>query len=576
MNTIRHHWVALILALLVGVVTSAPFILFEFNPGYQGISMMGTDAEGHYLARMQEVYDGFPSQGNVFLSKKNLPPIEPGLGEFLEAKSGQALHLSVSQVETYGKMFFPLVIALLIYTLAYTLSFSRSASVLAVLSVMFGDYFMSNPRAIFGLLHGSISHTGFLTYARPVSPEISAIFLFGTLILLVRLFFSNFNLSQGRRNIALIAAGVLTGLSLYISIYTFAFLGAFELLFFLCLLFRRKYHAAIEVGAVGALALLYSIPFVINYFNLTTHSAYTAASERFGLVLSHAPILGVLVLSIIIIAWLLPNRLKNARVFFFLAAGTLVLVLNQQILTGRVLQTAHFHWYITKPLMGIIGSIFLVVFFERFVHSRWVRIVAYGALCGVLLYGAILVQISSYRTAYPEAQKAQQYVTVLAYLNTLPSASSVWADRELSLYVPIYTHDDSPNNGYAEYYLIPQNYLVKRMLLEYRLRGVAPVDIRNVMRQERASISARLFGVYWRDSAGSYAAIPDTLLDTYVQAYVETYTQPLNTLFRELGVTEVVWDTKAQPEWNLGASLSEKPTRVGQFLIYRIGTYKKL
>ncbi len=575
MNTIRYHWAALVLALVVGVVTAAPFVIFETSSGYQGISMMGTDAESHYLARMQEVYDGFPLQGNVFLSNKNIPPIEPGLGEFIEVNLGQTLHVSVSVVETYGKFFFPLIIALLLYALVYTLSVSRAASVLAVVFVMFGDYFMSNPRALLGFLNGTVPYTGFLTYARPISPEISAIFLFATLLLIARLFFRKSTIFHNRRNIALVAVSILTGLSLYVSIYTFIFLGTFELVFFLYLFFSHKYREAIEVGVVGFLALLFTVPFIVNYLSLITYPAYRDASERFGLVLSHSPVLGILVLSIIVIAWLLPQSIRNIRTFFLLSATALILVLNQQILTGYVLQTEHFHWYITKPLIGAASAIFLVVLTKRLVYLRWVRIGIYGALCGVLLYGAVLIQNTSYRSAYPVAHAAQRYVSILAYLSTFPKTSMVWSDRKLSTYVPIYTHDNAPNNNYLMYYLVPQKYLIKRMLLEYRLRNISPDKIQEVMYHDRIDISSRLFGVYWRDSAGGYASIPNVFLKTYAQEYTKIYTQPLGTLFKELGVTDVVWDTKTQLEWNLNSRLSEKPVKINPFWVYHLIATKK-
>ena len=575
MEILKRHWIALIFALGIGVVTVSPFVYFQTTAGYQGISMMGTDAEDHYLARMQEVYDGYPSQGNVFLPDKTVSPIEPGLGEWLEAQFGKALHLSVSQAETAGKFILPFTIALLIYALAYTLSASRAASALASIAVMLGDPFVSNPRLLIELLHSTVPQTSFLIYARPVSPEMSAIFLFGTLLILARLFFTQITvMSRGRRVAALVAVAVLTGLSLYVSFYTFAFLGALELVMFLSALFRRKYSHALELGSAGLGGLILAIPFVINYLHIAAAPAYASASERFGFIATRAPVFGALVFILIAAALFIPNRLQAARTFFLYGAAALILILNQQLITDHVLQAGHFHWYVTRPFVCIAGAILFSALVARFVRHKIISFGLYGLVCGVLIYGAVLVQIGAYRAVYPVAHAAQTYASLLASLNATSSPQVVWANRDLSSYVSIYTHDDAPNDNYAEYYLIPEQYLVTRLFLEYRLRGVTPANVREVMTQDRADISARLFGVYWRDAAGSYAAIPGALLDKYAQEYKDTYAESIPARLASLDVTTVIWDTKADPEWNLNATLSMIPKRVGRFEVFQLMNQK--
>lgn len=571
MTRVRQHWPAIAIALVIGAITAGPFLFFQMSSGYQGISLMGTDAEEHYLARMQEVYEGFPSQGNVFLPNKDVPPIEPGLGEWLQAKTGHLLLLSASAVETYGKFLLPVLIALLVYALAYTLSASRAAGVLAAAAVILGDPFISDPRALIDVFRGVASHTGFLIYSRPVSPEISALFLFGALVLIARLFFSaRPEMLPSRRYASLCAITFLTGLSLYVSFYTFAFLGAIELVMFIYELVHRRYRRAIEVGAAGIGALVLAIPFVLNYLHVIADPAYATASGRFGLVLSHAPVVGMLLLLLLTAAWVLPKSLGEVRRFILIGAFALLLVLNQQVLTGRELQVGHFHWYVTRPFVGISGAVLFVALTERFVRLRVVRVVVYVVVLMVLMFGAGMVQISSYRATVPAARAAQAYAPLFTYLNH-EALATVWADRTLSLYIPIYTHDDAPNNSYAEYYLVSQNYLITRMLLEYRLQGVTPTDTRTVMLRDRADISARLFGVYWRDTAGSYAAIPDALIDTYAQQYKDAYAEPLTTLFKTLGITEIVWDASVDgPGEALTKEGLQEETILGRFNIYHI------
>lgn len=568
-----RHGAACVLALFIGVVSVAPQWYAAYNtPSYAGIALMGTDAEQHYVARVQEVYAGYPSLGNVFLPNKGIPPLEPALGEDIVAYLGMILHISAVQMDVLGKFVFPFLIALLLYGLLYVLSRRRIAALLGVLFAMWGDSLMDGPRALLGLVRGVAPVSDFLTYARPINPEISALFLFGSLLAVYWFFFRELHPSRRLvRTLALAALGLMAGLSLYVSIYVYTFLLAFGLLLFAYALLKKEYGTAGELGLVGGVALLSAGPFIVNYIHARALPAYADASLRFGLIANHAPIMSLWVLLLALGALFLPRREKSARVFFLIAALALAVVLNQQIITGHVMQSGHYHWYITKPLAGLMLGWYAVLLAEFALGRSWMRYAAYGFLSGMLLYTAVLVQTASYRAAAPALSAAQAYAPILSYLHAQPAPAVVWADRTLSLFIPLYTHNDAPNNGYAEYYLVPNAYLVERLLLEYRLRGVTPQQILGVMRRDRADISQRIFGVYWRDAAGSYDALPNALIESYARRYAALYQEPLATVFRQLGVTEIVWDAAAAPSWNLGAQSGlHIVATIGRYSVYRL------
>src|SRR4051812_45114212 len=92
------HWLAIIFAISVGVLCVAPYFYFAHTVEYRGIAMLGQDAEEHYLARIQEAYDGNPTMGNVFLPYKKTPYLTPGLGEDIVAGLGRILHLTAAEV----------------------------------------------------------------------------------------------------------------------------------------------------------------------------------------------------------------------------------------------------------------------------------------------------------------------------------------------------------------------------------------------------------------------------------------------------------------------------------------------
>jgi len=65
------------------------FGFFAFSvPDYSGIQISGIDAESHYLARINEIYDGHFSLSNVFLPYKDQSYLIPPLGEIIIAFLG--------------------------------------------------------------------------------------------------------------------------------------------------------------------------------------------------------------------------------------------------------------------------------------------------------------------------------------------------------------------------------------------------------------------------------------------------------------------------------------------------------
>ncbi len=563
----RTHCGAVLLAAAVGALCIAPQLWFMHEPGYRGIEMMGADAEEHYVARIQEVYDGYPSLGNVFLPQKDQPYVLPGLGENIVAQLGKALHMTAPRMNVLSKFIFPFFAALLLYTLSYLLFRSRAAALLGMGAALLGDNLMSGLGAWKALLHGTSDVSGFLTYARPINPEVSGVFLFGALILI----FSAFYQRKTATVLESIIIGACAGLSWYISPYVSTFLFGMLGLSCVWLVYQRRHRAAgSALGSivVGTVAL---VPYAVNYLSLVRAPAYADTALRQGLVMTHQPIVSAwlaVLLAAVLFLW--PRRFSSARPFFVVCTLTLIILLNQQIVTGREIQPSHYHWYITKPLVGVMLGMYAVVCTEYVLHRRYLRMGVYvlGAL--FLLYSAALLQINSYRANYPEAIAAQSYAPALAYLNTLPAGQAVWADRAISTYIPMYTDQNAPNNDYVEYYLVPQQYLVERMLLEYRLSNISPSQILATMEQDRSDISQRLFGVYWRDQAGSYAAIPDSLLEQYAAQYPGIYAEPIVDIVKNLGVTTIIWNQNDEPVWDISSSTTMPISTTDTFKVYSV------
>lgn len=567
MATLSKHWLAVVVAALIGLFCILPWIFFALSPEYAGVALVGPKDEEHYVARIEQVYAGHPTLSNVFLSQKDQPYFQPALGENVVAGLGKISGVSAPQITVASKFLFPFLAALLVYAFVYALFGSTPVALIAVLCFFFADNLTSGTSSWFRLFHGE-SPGGFLPFTRPVNPEISALFLFGALYILYRGFLER----AVARTWEIIAAGLLIGGSLYISPYGFMFLVLFCVIWFIGRLWQRDYASALPMVYVGSITFLTIIPFLLNYRLLIADPNYADTAARFGLFATHAPIIGLWSVLLIICPLLFwPKEYAQAKWFFFISGISVLLLINQQVITGHIVQQNHYHLYITKPLADIMLSMYAVWVVALIARRGTIRTVLYICAALFLFYNGALIQYQSYTSAYPATVASQRYAPTLSYLEHLPTEETVWADRTLSLYIPMYTKHSVPNNYYASSYLTSNHSMVQRVLLEYRLRGVLPAEIAATMLNDRADISRRVFQLYWRDTAGSYAAIPETLLQDYAAEYALFFQKPYREALRDMGITLVAWDRTAEPQWKMDAMpLAEKIFESGDIAVYRL------
>ncbi len=485
---LRRHWAAYTLAFAVGVLVVAPYAYFALTPEYRGVALMGHDAEEHYLARMQEVYDGHPSLGNTYLPFKETPYLSPGLGENAVAYLGMIVGLSAAEVNLVAKFIFPAVIFLLLYGFALEVSQSRATALLAATVGMLGTTFMSSPGELLALLRGNYSIVG-IVWGRPINPEVSALVLFGVLWLLYR-----FYTGRTRTWASLGAISILTGSALYISPYVWSFLGACIVLLCIYYLWRKEYTPAVQLFGTGTLALLLALPFVGNTIAGHAHPGYAFAALKQEILASRAPVFGTWVALLLLVPLMARSALGVARLFFIFCAVALVLVLNQQVVTGIYVQPGHYHWYITKPLAGILLGLLGGALLFRFSTST--RLPVISALIGLLFIGSLVAQVNFYHRNLPEALAAQAYAPLITYFSEHPSAV-VFANRALSTYLPLYTSVDAPNNPYAVLYFAPTGYFSARD------------ELIDALDAERPHLSPLLRGL------GATLVVKDTTIDTW-------------------------------------------------------------
>ncbi|HEY4516844.1 MAG TPA: hypothetical protein VJG64_02760 [Candidatus Paceibacterota bacterium] len=567
-SIVKTHWLAIVVSVFVGLFHVLPSVFFTFTPDYAGVMMVGPADEEHYVARTQQAYIGHPLTTNTFLQNKDQPYFQPGLGESIVAGLARITGLSATQMIVVSKFLFPFLVALIIYAFVYALFASVPVALMAVLCVFFADNLTSSGASTWLRLLQGQSPEGWLPYARPVNPQISGLLFFGTLYLLYRTFWNRDIWRTG----AVIGIGLLIGAASYLNPYNWTFFIVFFGLFFLWCLYRKEYKDALNTVYIGAISLLVSIPFFFNYWQLLAHPDYVESAARFGIIATHAPIIGAWVILLFLCPLLLwPKEYARAKSFFIISAIAIFLLLNQQVITGHLMQQNHYHFYDTKPLAEIMFAMYIIVIGALLVRHEKLRISLYAAIALFFFYNGALIQYHSYLSSYPLAAAAQKYAPLLSYLEALPQNETIWADRNLSTYIPMYTAHSVPNNFYAFAYLTSNKYLEKRILLEYRLRGVPPSQAYDTLVQDRADVSSRIFQLYWREKTGSYAGIPDSLLRDYAKDYATFVRAPYPTLFRDMGITMIAWDKNAEPAWNINAMpFVSKIFEIGDIVVFRL------
>ncbi len=562
----RIHWAGIALACLAAAVTITPHIMLWNDPGYRGIEMMMLDAENHYMARINEVQEGYYATGNTFLAQKEKPYTTPPLGEMIIGFFGKIVGADAARAAIISKPISVFIITLLIYVFSFLLSRSRTAALLAVAIVVFGYNLITLSAAPFlALLGGNPEGGPFLVFSRLVNPSISNIVLFGALIGIFRCFFGK------REKVSWVYAsvlGVFIASSLYMSPYVYSFLGVLLSGVWIWLLVQRENRLANTALFTGITALIFSAPFLLNYLAIFNLPEYQTVVRTIGLIEKREFILGFLLpLMIVLIALAWPKKLpRTGRTFLLLVSAAACIVLNQQVLSGSYLHPGHYHWYIVKPLAGVVAGIFAGSFIAQFVPVYARKGVTAG-IVAILVYNSLGFFAPRYELTHATALETQAYAPLVVYLKNVSVPQQVWTDVETSHYIPIYTNHDTPNNLHVGLYLNKQSFLDNRLFLEYRLRGIAPDVFEETIRREAHHVADRLWGLWLRELTGDSAAIPEEEFIRLSADYKSFTTLSWSEALDSLGITLIAVHAGDRAPFDAVPVIREK-ARAGDFVIF--------
>jgi hypothetical protein len=370
-----------------------------------------------------------------------------------------------------------------------------------------------------------------LIFSRPVNPQLNLLFFFGCLIFLygaVR--------DEGWRDVVL--AGALLGVQFYTYPYCWTFLYVGSSILFTFALLRKEYGLCKRLAVVGSIGAVASLPYWINLASSVHLPAYAESARRLGMIASRTPnISRQLLVSIPLFALL--YRPRDRRYWFLLSmllSG--FIVLNQNVITGRHMVSAHWHWYTNKPTVIITLAVLLHNFPSTFSRhsffvkgwgarlrhrlSPWMATLAVGLVVAFLVGEALFVQVSVLDLLRDRYVSYQAWGGAFAWLNTNSAPDSVVlaAAEPTASWLAVYTHNNVYVNNYCKNYVLDNAELWSRHLRVLRFWGLSESEVAAYIDRW----SGHFFGLYYRELYGQYVTPPEKMerLLTEYRSYLDS------------------------------------------------------
>lgn len=430
-----------ILAFVIGFLIVFPSLHFHFfESGYKGIELLGADGEQVYVAEIREMYDGHYGLGNIYLAdQKSAAYLQQPLSPFIVFVLGKTLGISAINVNMVTKFLFPALLTLLVYAFFNELTKKKSLALLLTAFIMMAPATLTflNPGAWIPFAKGIFTQSDylFISYSRPLNPQVSSLFYFAYLLCIWKYLFGN-----GRRIYGILST-IILGLSFYTYFFAFSFLFALNGAMGLGFLFTKRWTEFKKIFWVSLVASLIGIPYFVNSIRAFHSPGFTDASHRFGSTETRQFVFSRVWWGCLIILILSRRFLERAWFFFLLAwLAAAFIVTNQQIITGHIAPIpSHYHWYYVAPISGALLIYFIYLFLQKYIN-KWVTGGAVVFLALLFFWSGILFQKQSYDAHLNGFISQQRYADAVKYLDkNIPVEKTVFANDIVSNLLPMYT-----------------------------------------------------------------------------------------------------------------------------------------
>lgn len=553
---IKNYKGAILLAFLVGIIIVSPHFYFSFrygkNQSYQEVDLAYDFEEYGYLAQIQEVRDGHFSLGNPYFKQgKDAPYTFQPLGPIIVSFLGKIFSLDLRNTVILARFLSPFFCFLVIYVFVFLISKDKLIALSSSIAILLATSLLSYS-GFWRILTGRDPKTT-LIFARLIHPQVSSLFFFSFLLF--------FWLSLEKKKWSwMVLSSLILGLSFYLYFYTWTFLYAFSGVLLVLFLFQKKWPEIKTIILILVGATLIGTFYFSNLYRTSTYFTFDEVNLRYGLFENRAPSFEILELLLFFIFLCFFPREKKEKYLFFLALViTPFIVLNQQIITSRTLISKHYHWYYHEPLAIIILLIILFFWIWRIFpkKSEFLKKMLAILIIGISIYTGIYIQKFFYQSWEGQILEAKRYGYVIDWLNEKAKKEEVvFADFELSKFIPAYTPLNVFYNPFAKYHLSVSNeQLINILFLFYRLDGVKGENAKELFFKERGKISGEIYGLYYAEKTGDSSGIPDEIIKSFIKKYQDSFSistdEFLKKFLEKSEVKYLIWDTKNYPQWDL-------------------------
>lgn len=550
---------AFALAVLFAVFIMLPLVFQRMDTQYpyQGIAMLGPDAEVFYAARVREVYDGFPGLGNTFYSApKDVPSLQPPLPEDSIAMVGKLLGVDALTAFFLSKMVLAMAAFFALAALVLSVTGRPWTAVISSTALLFGGALLSAPWDLPLFLSPSTSAFEFLRFSRAVNPQWSGTFFFIELFCLAEW------IRTGKRSWIVLAALVSVTI-VYSYVYAWTYFFAVAGLLTLWYAARREWRRIADLAVFWAVAVTMFIPYAMHLVVASQHPWYTESTQRLGLVLRHSPAIFGVWLGIFIGLSFATRRIWP-RTWPLLPAVSLagLIAINQHLVTGHYIVPHHYHWYFIQPMSGI----FAVALFLSFIQLR-IKGTAAIVLGSVIIAGSIacagVQQWAAYRESRDVWGKLQLAAPVLQYIGSNLRAGQVVYSQDAGIVneVPVITGADVYYATNSNLSLVPTERIRFQYFLDLWLQGVTTEEAaREFPTTRRWTLGSRLHNIYYREASGDYSAIPDNEVQKNIDLYRKFFQLPIHEKITQYPMTAIVTtpDDPQNPVWSAFLSCSRE------------------
>ena len=552
---LKTHYLALIFALIVGLGAVAPHLFFIYDLGdkYKGINVFKSSDEEGYLASVQvtSLVGGEKFPPPYLYENRNIPAAVIFLSEIILGKIVKYTRIEVVNLFLLLKFFGPFLIFILLYWLVYAITKNKVSSILAPTLIIIGMGIIgARPGIIWDTILWRSPSIEFWDHIRLLNPAFSGIFFFLTLVAVLYLFF------QPTIKKAMIA-GSLFGILFYLYLYFWTFVLALLGVILLYALFAKAIKLSVYTLVSLGFGILIGLPQVFNLFVYLNKVTYGSSGIiNLSVVSRHGPlfekvVLASLTLYVLFLIYLRKRGVLD-RVFLFplflLITGTIAV--NQQLITGKVIQPHHYYFFTNLPSAYIALAVVFgyVINLIRQKYSRYSIVAA--AFLLVFAWG-IGVQASSYKYWAPKYREYQNYGEIFNWLKqNAPRDSVIYGNDEISDLISAYTPFFVYWNGHAGDSVYPPMERKERVyFIRMRLNNVGVQDAEKYLRDHREEIGWGFYGQYYRDLCGTYGCFPDEIMDSLIEKYKDFLRQPFEQEFKKYKVDYFVWDKTREPDW---------------------------